>query len=134
MSSDDEHNAFALRPGSSDSEAPSGTGAAGSTHTSPQNGSTPAASEDAKLANMLHDRRPSLCYSIACDKRKNGKSKFCLEHKRMLDALLGQADSADKRSAVEKLLRDQVQFTKMLQEFQKQAPPGLVSKRARSGT
>ena len=124
--------------------SPANAGKAGSDSEGSQSGSdrqgkrkstAPAATDSskkpkqAKSPKMPDERHPSLCYILVCDERKNGKSKYCKEHKKVTDAILYQAERQNRKAEVEKVLSEQVQCTKAVQDFQKENPPGRFRKK-----
>ncbi|CAE7191932.1 unnamed protein product [Symbiodinium sp. KB8] len=69
------------------------------------------------------------CFISFCDNRKVGKHKCCGEHKKVVDAILYQADKAGKKAEVERVLSDPNQAAKPVRDFEAENPPGKFRKK-----
>ena len=69
------------------------------------------------------------CYIAGCEEKKSGKHKSCAEHKKIVDAILYQAEKQGKKAEVEQVLADPVQASKSVQEFEANNPPGRFRKK-----
>ena len=69
------------------------------------------------------------CYIPGCPNTKSGKQKCCSDHKKVVEAILYQADKAGKKAEVEKILLDPVTAAKAVRDFEADNPPGRFRKK-----
>ena len=69
------------------------------------------------------------CFISFCENRKAGKHKCCGDHKKVVDAILYQAEKAGKKAEVERALSDPNQAAKAVRDFEAENPPGKFRKK-----
>ena len=83
----------------------------------------------AKAKSSAKSKEDKQCYISGCENKKTGKHKSCSDHKKVVDAILYQAEKQGKKAEVEKVLSDSVQAAKAIREFLQDNPPGKFRKK-----
>ena len=98
-------------------------------------GASAASSKGGKSVKKAHAKpkkgkaaKDNACYIAGCEKKVR-KQKSCAEHKKIVDAILYQAEKQGKKAEVEQVLADPVQASKSVQEFEANNPPGRFRKK-----
>ena len=75
-------------------------------------------------------RSEKKCFVTKCTRNKAGNSKWCSDHKRTTDAMVYQAKRDEQVDTLNKVLNDEVEAEKAIEDFETASPPGKFRKHA----
>ena len=75
-------------------------------------------------------RSEKKCFVTKCTRNKAGNSKWCCDHKRTTDAMVYQAKRDEQVDTLSKVLNDEVEAEKAIEDFETASPPGKFRKHA----
>ena len=75
----------------------------------------------------------SKCFVTRCTENKAGNSKRCADPKRNTDAMVYQAKRDEQADTLSKVLNDEVEAEKAIEDFETESPPGKFRKHATTG-